>query len=85
MALAVKKKKEKVVELEQDESTVSSELMDRARAVIEQTFDLSDKGYTVTGFSVKKDCVVLTVTNGTFELTTKIFDGSLLGFDTSND
>lgn len=83
MGLAVKKKDKKVVEVERDEaeSTVSTELMDRARSVIEDTFNLSDKGYSVTGFAIKKDRVVLTVTNGVFELTASILDGTLLGFD----
>lgn len=80
MKLKGKKQDNSEVEVDNEES-VSTELMDRTRSLVEETFNLKDKGYQLTGFAIKKDRVVVTVTNGVFECSFAVLDGALLGLD----
>lgn len=67
------------VESEEDSVPVSVDSFSAAVQVVQDNFNLADRDFVVTGFSIKGSKCAVSLTNGSFDLTVTIKDGTHYG------
>lgn len=67
------------VESEDDSVPVSVDSFSTAVQVVQDNFNLADRDFVVTGFSIKGSKCTVALTNGSFDLTVTIKDGTRYG------
>lgn len=67
------------VESEYDSVPVSVDSFSAAVQVVQDNFNLADRDFVVTGFSIKGSKCTVALTNGSFDLTVTIKDGTRYG------